>query len=135
MIARRIGYSRKVIEVLQPSPNHAFDPLVIDCSLDDTPAGIARCIDLAVRVGHGHIVVDLGSREDTPSELLSVLHRSSCRLRDLGGKFAVVSRAPGVRRLLDLTLLSESFAVHGNLPDAVRDGQVRSSPTTLERAG
>lgn len=124
-----------MIEVLQPLATRGSDPLVIDCGPDETPAGIARCIDLAVRVGHAHIVVDLGSREDTPSELLGVLHRSSGRLRDVGGKFAVVSRAPGVRRLFDLTLLSESFAVHGNLPDALRDAQVRCSPTTLERAG
>lgn len=88
------------------------DPVLIKCPETDGAAALARCLDLAVRLGHAHVLVDLGARQDADASVLSELHRTARALRDAGGKLGVIARTPCVRRLLDLTLLSQGFAVY-----------------------
>ena len=54
------------------------------------------------------------------SDLLSILHRTATQLRALGGKLAVVTPEPGLRRLFDVTLLSQAFGVFGSQDEALR---------------
>ena len=65
-------------------------------------------------------IVDLGERADASSDLLSVLHRSARRVRTLGGTLAVVCSRPELRRLFDVTLLSQGFDVYASRDEALR---------------
>jgi anti-anti-sigma regulatory factor len=67
------------------------------------------------------LVVDLGDRSDTSSDLLFRLHRLAAQLRRLGGSLAVVSPQPSLRRLFDLTLLSQAFPVFATRDEALRN--------------
>ena len=57
------------------------------------PQGAIRCVDLAVPTGHTTMVVDLGGSDSLDADLLGVLHRSGRRMREAGGRFAVVRAA------------------------------------------
>jgi anti-anti-sigma factor len=72
-----------------------------------------------LRLGHSRLVVDLGRREDPESELLGVLHGSARRMRAAGGRLAVVCTDSRLRRLLDLTLLSQGFRVYATREEAL----------------
>jgi anti-anti-sigma factor len=104
-----------VIEVRQESTAAA----VIDCAGADGAEGVARCVDLAFRLGHTKVVVDLGGRDGADAELLGVLHRSARRMREAGGRLAVVSASSRYRRLLHLTLLSHAFGVYATREEAL----------------
>jgi anti-anti-sigma regulatory factor len=107
-----------VIEIREergPSTN----AVVILCPDGGAAAGVDRGVDLALRLGHTQFVVDLGERHAADAELLSVLHRSARRVREAGGRFAVVCADSQLRRLFDLTLLSQSFLVYANSEDAL----------------
>ena len=81
---------------------------------------LARLLHTAIRTGDIGVVVDLGERGDASSELLTVLHRTARQLRMLGGRLAVVSTRPELRRLFDLTLLSQAFGVYASRDEALR---------------
>ena len=93
--------------------------VVLRCGETPGSAGVVRCVDLALELGHRQLVVDLGGRSGADADLLSVLHRSGRRMRDAGGRLAVVCSDSRLRRLLDLTLLSEGFAVYRTREEAL----------------
>jgi anti-anti-sigma factor len=82
---------------------------------------LARLLRMAIRTGDIGVIVDLGARGDASSELLSVLHRTARQLRTLGGRLAVVSTKPDLRRLFDVTLLSQGFGVYASRDEALRN--------------
>lgn len=84
---------------------------VIECAGHADAENVVRCVDMAVRLGHTRVVVVIRGRDGTDADLLSVLHRSARRLRETGGKLAVVTADSRFRRLLHLTLLSQGFRV------------------------
>lgn len=84
---------------------------VIECAGHTDAENVVRCVDLAMRLGHTRVVVDLRGRDGTDADLLGVLHRSALRLRETGGRLAVVTADSRLRRLLHLTLLSQGFRV------------------------
>ena len=86
----------------------------------DSTGDLARVLGSTVRAGDVSVIVDLGEREDAPSELLAVLHRTAGQLRGLGGRLAVVTAQPDLRRLFDVTLLSQAFAVFASRDEALR---------------
>ena len=81
---------------------------------------LARLLDGAIRGGDVSVIVDLGERRDASSELLTVLHRCARRVRALGGSLSVVCARPELRRLFDVTLLSQAFDVYASRDDAMR---------------
>jgi anti-anti-sigma regulatory factor len=83
-------------------------------------ADLTRLLDGAIRAGEVSVIVDLGERGDVSSDLLTALHRCARRIRGLGGTLAVVCARPELRRLLDLTLLSQALDVYASRDDALR---------------
>ena len=81
---------------------------------------LSRLLRTAVRWGDIGVIIDLGERGDANSELLTVLHRAGRQLRTLGGRLAIVSSRPEVRRLFDVTLLSQGFGVFPSRDEALR---------------
>ena len=81
---------------------------------------LARLLRRAIGSGDVDVVVDLGGRVDASSDMLSVLHRCGRQLRALGGTLSVVSTRPELRRLFDVTLLSQGFAVYASRDEALR---------------
>lgn len=86
----------------------------------DATGDLSRLLGSALGRGEVSLVVDLGDRVDASSELLAALHRTARRARRLGGTLGVVSRQPSLRRLLDLTLLSQAFAVFATRDEALQ---------------
>ena len=76
-------------------------------------------VNLALRLGHLTVVVDLGGREVADADFLSVLHRSGKRVRDAGGRLALVCADSRMRRLFDVTLLSGSLPVYETREEAL----------------
>jgi anti-anti-sigma factor len=107
-----------VIELREESASGSGPAVVIDCESGGA-GGVVRCVDLVLRLGHSRLVVDLGRREDPESELLGVLHGSARRMRAAGGRLAVVCTDSRLRRLLDLTLLSQGFRVYATREEAL----------------
>ena len=93
--------------------------MVITCAPTGSSEAVARCVDLAVRLGHTRLVVDLDQRSEADSDLLSALRRSGQRMREVGGRMAVVCADSRVRRLLDLTMLSTGFSVYATRDEAL----------------
>ena len=81
--------------------------------------GVAQGVDLALRLGHLTVVVDLGEREVADSDFLSVLLRSGQRVRGAGGRLALVCADSRMRRLFDVTLLSWSLPVYETREEAL----------------
>jgi anti-anti-sigma factor len=107
-----------VIEIREERAE-STNAVVILCADEGAATGVDRGVELALRLGHTQFVVDLGARDAADAELLSVLHRSARRVRDAGGRFAVVCADPRLRRLFDLTLLSQAFPVYETSEDAL----------------
>jgi anti-anti-sigma regulatory factor len=80
---------------------------------------VARLLDCAIAVGDVNVVVDLGARPDASSELLTGLHRCGRRIRALGGRLSVACSRPELRRLFDVTLLSQGFDVYASRAEAL----------------
>jgi anti-anti-sigma regulatory factor len=108
-----------VIEIREEAMSASGSAVVVRCSESAGRAGVTRCVDLALRLGQRELVVDLGARDGADADLLSVLHRSGERMRSAGGRLAVVCYDSGLRRLLDLTLLSQGFAVYATREEAL----------------
>jgi anti-anti-sigma factor len=81
---------------------------------------LAELVRTSVDFGARHVVVDLGDGATVDASTLSALKRLSGRLRSGGGDLSVVCSQPILKRILDLTLLSRSFAVFGTLDAALR---------------
>ena len=108
-----------MIEICEESTSASSPAVVIRCSESSGTAVVMRCVDLALRLGQRQVVVDLGARDGADADLLSVLHRSGERMRAAGGRLGVVCYDSGLRRLLDLTLLSQGFAVYATREEAL----------------
>jgi anti-anti-sigma regulatory factor len=107
-----------VVEI-QQGGTAADAMVVIRCAEPFGAAGVLRGVDLALRLGHTLLIVDLGAREGVDADLLDVLHRSARRVREAGGRLEVVCLDSRLRRLLDLTLLSRSFRVYSTREEAL----------------
>lgn len=108
-----------MIEVRQEKAASAGEAAIIECAGPVGAETVIRCVDMALRLGHTSVVVDLRERSDPDADLLGVLHRSAQRLRDAGGRLAVVTADCRLRRLLDLTLLSHGFHVCATREEAL----------------
>jgi anti-anti-sigma factor len=84
-----------------------------DCLLVDR-LGAAR------ELGAQDLVVDFGETETLGSVALEALLRTGRELGATGGRLAVVCLRPSLRRLLRLTLLQRTFAVHSSIDAAFR---------------
>ena len=93
--------------------------VLIRCTESSGVRGVARGTELALRLGHRTVVVDLGEREVADADLLSMLHRSGKRVRDVGGRLAVVCADSRMRRIFDVTLLSLSLPVYATREEAL----------------
>jgi hypothetical protein len=93
--------------------------IVIRCTPSGAASGLDRCVELVLGLGHTQLVVDLGERQGADAELLTVLQRSARRVHDSGGCFAVVCADSRLRRLFDITLLSQGFPVYATSEDAL----------------
>lgn len=96
-------------------------PPLVFVELDlESPRDFDRLLGTVIGAGDVSLVVDLGDRADASSDLLTVLHRSARRMGQLGGRLAVVARHPTLRRLFDLTLVSQTLPVFATRDEAVR---------------
>jgi anti-anti-sigma factor len=112
-----------VIELRNGTTASPNAPVLIRCDQGDAVSGVSRCIDLAIEMGNTSVVVDLGDRRGVCAALLRVLLRAGRRLRAQGGRLAVASSDPGLRRLLDVTLLSQAFTVFETREEALVPGK------------
>ncbi len=108
-----------MIEVLHP-PEARTDAVVIVEMKRASPVDLARLLRTATGSGDIGVIVDLGEQGDASSDLLMVLHRTARQLRALGGRLAVVCTKPELRRLFDVTLLSQGFGVYASRDEALR---------------
>jgi anti-anti-sigma regulatory factor len=97
--------------------------VLIRCREGDAAAGVSRCIDLAIEMGSTSLVVDLRDQGGACAALLGVLLRAGRRLKEQGGRLAVASGDPGLRRLFELTLLSQAFTVFETRVEALVPGK------------
>lgn len=108
-----------MIEVSHPAGLETAPVVVVDVKRSST-VDLARLLDTAIRSGDVDVIVDLGTRADASSDLLTVLHRRARRLQALGGTLSVVCARPELRRLFDVTLLSQGFDVYTSRDEALR---------------
>ena len=108
-----------MIEVSHQAGTQPSAVVVVDLERSST-TDIARLLDSAIAVGDVEVIVDLGERADASSDLLTVLHRCARRVRTLGGRLSVVCSRPELRRLFDVTLLSQGFDVYASRDEALR---------------
>jgi anti-anti-sigma regulatory factor len=108
-----------VIEVTHQPPSRASAIVVVEMKRASA-TDLATLLRTAAGSGEIGVIVDLGERGDASSELLTILHRAGRQLRALGGRLAVVSAVPELRRLFDVTLLSQGFGVYASRDDALR---------------
>lgn len=95
-------------------------PVVVVEMRRSSTTDLARLLRTAVAAGDLRLVVDLGERQDASSDVLTLLHRAARQLRRLGGSLAVVAQ-PDLKRLFDVTLLSQAFPVFVTRDEALRD--------------
>ena len=108
-----------MIEVSHHAGTPASSVVVVDMERSST-TDLALLLNTAIGVGDVDVIVDLGERADASSDLLTVLHRCARRVRALGGTLAVVCSRPELRRLFDVTLLSQGFDVYASRDEALR---------------
>ena len=108
-----------MIEVCHESSSTTSAVVLVELRRESSP-NLARVLRCSLSAGDVRVIVDLGERDDVSSDLLSILHRTATQLRALGGKLAVVTPEPGLRRLFDVTLLSQAFGVFGSQDEALR---------------
>ncbi len=108
-----------MIEVRHETTRVDRTAVLIRCGASERAAVVVRCVDLALRLGQRWLVVDLGDRNAVDADLLAVLHRSGQRARAAGGRLAVVCADSRLRRLFDVTLLSQSTPVFETREEAL----------------
>jgi anti-anti-sigma factor len=107
-----------VIEVTHQPERETSAIVVVELKRAST-TDLAHLLRTAIGPGDIGVIVDLGEEGDASSELLTVLHGTARQLRALGGRLAVVSAKPELRRLFDVTLLSQGFGVYASRDDAL----------------
>ena len=110
-----------MIEIREEITPESGSAVVVQCAESTGARGVVRCVDLALRLGQRRLVVDLGTRDDADADLLSVLHRSGRRMAAAGGRLGVVCTDSELRRLLDITLLSQGFSVFATREEALAE--------------
>jgi anti-anti-sigma regulatory factor len=115
-----LGYAVPVIEVRHGTAGPSAASVVLVNLRRASSRELARLLRTAMRAGDLSILVDLGDQTDASSDLLSLLHRSSGGLRELRGRLGIVCGQADLRRLLDVTLLSQAFAVFPSRDEALR---------------
>ena len=105
-------------------------PIVFDSGDTTATASLAVLLQASVDQGARHLVVDLGDAEMVNSATLTTLKRVGGRLRMTGGQLSVVCSNARLASLLDLTLLSRSFALFRTLDAALAGAPVSASPVT-----
>jgi anti-anti-sigma regulatory factor len=113
------GKSIPVIEICHQTEGTTAAVVVVEARRGSTTE-LARLLRTAIGSGDVEVVVDLGERQDVSSDLLSVLHRYGRHARALGGTLSVVCSRPELRRLFDVTLLSQGFDVYASRDEALR---------------
>jgi anti-anti-sigma regulatory factor len=108
-----------VIEVTHQPQVRTSGVVVVELTRAST-IDLASLLRIAVCSGDLGVIVDLGDGGEAGSDLLTVLHRGSRQLRALGGRLDVVCAKPELRRLFDLTLLSQGFGVYASRDEALR---------------
>ncbi|MGH3066276.1 MAG: hypothetical protein ACRDOF_08210 [Gaiellaceae bacterium] len=100
-------------------------PVLIRCQGrgEGDAAAVSRTIDLAIEMGNTSLVVDLGDGNGAGAAFLEALLRAGRLIRERGGRLAVACDDPGLRRLLDRTLLSQAFAVCETREEALSSGK------------
>jgi len=88
----------------------------IDMAVGEIVAGAFREV---VDDGDGPVLVDLASVSFIDSTSLKLLLNLLRRLTRAGRKLALVAPSPHVKRLLDLTALSYTFAIYDGMEEAV----------------
>jgi anti-anti-sigma factor len=114
-----LGTSQPVIEVCHGNATCSSAVVLVELPRDSM-RDLACVLRSTVNAGDVRVIVDLGEREDVSSDLLAILHRTARQLRRLGGRLAVVTPRPDVRRLFDMTLLSQAFGVFPSRDEALR---------------
>ncbi len=102
-----------------PADAQGSTMIVVDPRQSST-TDLARLLDCAIGAGDVSVVVDLGARPDASSELLTLLHGCGRSIRALGGRLSIVCPRPELRRLFDVTLLSQGFDVYASRDEALR---------------
>ena len=108
-----------MIEVVHQPQARTSAVVVVELKRAST-ADLAQLLRTAIGSGDVGVIVDLGEQGDASSDLLTVLHRTARQLRALGGRLAVVCVKPELRRLFDVTLLSQGFGVYASRDEALR---------------
>jgi anti-anti-sigma regulatory factor len=108
-----------VIEISHQAEGATAAVVVVEMRNGSTTE-LARLLRMAIGSGDVEVVVDLGERLDVSSDLLSVLHWCGRHARALGGTLSVVCSRPELRRLFDVTLLSQGFDVYASRDEALR---------------
>jgi anti-anti-sigma factor len=94
--------------------------LALDGDLDlvTAPALADAALEL-IEAGAQHVVIDAGSLSFCDSSGLSAFVRIANRLEPQGGKLAIAGPQPIVRRVLEVSGLTELFLVTDEVPAAV----------------
>ena len=108
-----------MIEISHQTDDRTAAVMVVEMRRGSTTE-LARLLRRAIGIGDVDVVVDLGERLDASSDLLSVLHRCGRQVRALGGTLSVVCSRPELRRLFDVTLLSQGFSVYASRDEALQ---------------
>jgi anti-anti-sigma regulatory factor len=108
-----------VIEISHQTERSSAAVMVVEMKRGSTTE-LARLLSGSIGAREIDVVVDLGERADASSELLTLLHRCGRHVRSLGGTLSVVCSRPELRRLFDVTLLSQGFPVYASRDEAVR---------------
>ena len=114
-VARHLVAGDEIVVVAAKEGSHA-DALAQQLG----PRARAASVEEAISGGDVDVIVDLGERADASSDLLTVLHRCARRVTSLGGTLAVVCARSELRRLFDVTLLSQGFDVYASRAEALR---------------
>ena len=101
----------------------AGSTIVIACATDGVE--LADRLRASLDLGARRVVVDLGAAEMVDASTLTALKRLAERLRSRGGGLSVVCGNGHLAKLLEVTLLSRSFAVFPTL-DAALDAALDS---------
>ena len=94
-------------------------------------ASLALRLQACVEHGARDIVVDLGEAEMLDSTTLTALKRFGARQRMADGRLSVVCANARLASLLDLTLLSRSFALFRTLDAALAEASARSEDESI----
>ncbi len=108
-----------MIEARHVTSSAASPVVVVELQRSST-TDLAQLLRTAIAAGDVRLVIDLGERKDASSDVLTLLHRAARQLRRFGGSLAVVAQ-PDLKRLFDVTLLSQAVPVFMSRDEALRN--------------